>query len=149
MALLKAREVVMSEFRPMLAEHDVSEQQWRVLRALNEVRFLDATQLADKASILAPSLTRIIKTLEARKLIQSGRFDRDARKVLISITPLGEQLIHDILPQSRAVYARIDETFGREKVEQLLNLLEQLIDSAADFSEKTETVDIVVSNLDI
>ncbi|MFT5000920.1 MAG: hypothetical protein ACI875_001925, partial [Planctomycetota bacterium] len=30
--LLRAREAVMRRFRPMLRLHDLSEQQWRVLR---------------------------------------------------------------------------------------------------------------------
>jgi len=29
MALLKARESVMAHFRPILREHDITEQQWR------------------------------------------------------------------------------------------------------------------------
>ena len=68
-ALLRARETVMSHFRPILAAHDVTEQQWRVLRVLAESGTLDVTELADKASLLAPSLTWIIKTLDERGLI--------------------------------------------------------------------------------
>ena len=36
MALLRAREAVMRRFRPGLRCHGVTEQQWRVLRALAE-----------------------------------------------------------------------------------------------------------------
>ena len=38
MALLRARETVMARFRPMLAENDINEQQWRVLRVLDQPR---------------------------------------------------------------------------------------------------------------
>jgi len=34
MELLKAREAAMERFRPMLREHGLTEQQWRVIRAL-------------------------------------------------------------------------------------------------------------------
>lgn len=34
MALLRLRERVMAEFRPIMSEHGVTEQQWRVLRVL-------------------------------------------------------------------------------------------------------------------
>src|SRR5262245_61859399 len=64
--LLRAREAVMSHFRPILAAHDVTEQQWRVIRVLFEAGTLDASEVADKASILAPSLTRMIRSLEER-----------------------------------------------------------------------------------
>lgn len=36
MVLLRAREVIMAHFRPMLARHDITERQWRVLRVLAE-----------------------------------------------------------------------------------------------------------------
>lgn len=131
-ALLRAREVIMSKVRPMLAKHDVSEQQWRVLRALNEARYLDASEVSKRASILAPSLTRIIKTLEARGMIQSGRFDKDGRRVLLTITTAGTDLIQRILPESRLIYQEIDRRLGREKVEQLLNLIEDLVQTEAE-----------------
>ena len=34
MSLLRAREAVMRQFRPSLREHGLTEQQWRILRAL-------------------------------------------------------------------------------------------------------------------
>ncbi len=36
MALMRAREAVMRYFRPVLSEHDLTEHQWRVLRALRD-----------------------------------------------------------------------------------------------------------------
>ena len=36
-ALLRARETVMAPIREMLAESDINEQKWRVLRVLDEV----------------------------------------------------------------------------------------------------------------
>ena len=59
-ALLRARETVMHRFRPLLASHDLTEQQWRVIRVLGETSPLDASDVAERACILAPSLTRII-----------------------------------------------------------------------------------------
>ncbi len=58
MALLRAREAVMARFRPLLDAHGINEQQWRVIRVLAEHPSLDATDLAQRANILAPSLTR-------------------------------------------------------------------------------------------
>jgi len=72
-ALLKAREALMVRFRPILAVHDVTEQQGRVVRMLGETGPLEVTELAKRASVLDPSLTRIIRTLEDRGLIRSPR----------------------------------------------------------------------------
>ena len=60
LALLKARETLMSPIRRVLKNHDVTDQQWRVLRVLHENGVMDAKELAKSACVLAPSLTRMI-----------------------------------------------------------------------------------------
>lgn len=124
--LLRAREAVMSHFRPILAAHDVTEQQWRVIRVLYEGGQLDATELADKASILAPSLTRMIRSLEERGFITKHKDDADGRRVLLQITAAGQAIVEDVMPESQKVYADIDARFGVERIEKLLDMLEEL-----------------------
>lgn len=124
--LLRAREAVMSHFRPILAAHDVTEQQWRVIRTLSEAGMLDATEVAEKAFILAPSLTRMIRSLEERGLITKHKDESDGRRVLLKLSPAGHALIDAVMPDSRRVYAEIDARFGAERVEELLELLDEL-----------------------
>jgi homoprotocatechuate degradation regulator HpaR len=124
--LLRAREAVMSHFRPILAAHDVTEQQWRVIRALAEAGTLDATEVAERAFILAPSLTRMLRSLEERGFITKHKDKADGRRVLLQITPAGRAIIEEVMPESLKVYADIDASFGAERVEQLLDMLEEL-----------------------
>jgi homoprotocatechuate degradation regulator HpaR len=126
MALLRARESVMENFRPMLARHDVTEQQWRVIRVLAEAGRLDATEVSTRASILAPSLTRMIRTLEQRKFIRRRKDARDGRRVILEIAPAGLALIQKASPESLAIHAELEQRFGREKLDALLDLLEDL-----------------------
>ena len=125
-ALLRARESVMENFRPMLAAHDLTEQQWRVIRILAEQGVIDASEMADKAFILAPSLTRIIRSLEERGLIEKLKDDNDGRRVLLKIAPAGLKIIEEVSPESRAIYEAIERKFGLEKLNQLLDLLDEL-----------------------
>lgn len=125
-ALLRSREAVMARFRPVLAAHDVTEQQWRVIRVLAEASPLDASDVAERACVLAPSLTRIIKALEDRRMIAREKDERDGRRVLLSLAPAGAALISEVTPESRAVYADIEARFGRERLETLLQLLHEL-----------------------
>ena len=129
-ALLRARESVMERFRPMLAAHDLTEQQWRVIRILAEQGVIDASDMADKAFILAPSLTRIIRTLEERGLISKLKDENDGRRVLLQIAPEGLRIIEEVAPESRAIYEQLEAKFGLEKLNQLLNLLDELADSS-------------------
>ena len=69
MALLRSREAVMRLFRPGLRKHGVTEQQWRILRALAHSGPMEVTALAEATFLLAPSLSRILPDLEKRGLI--------------------------------------------------------------------------------
>jgi homoprotocatechuate degradation regulator HpaR len=125
-ALLRAREAVMGHFRPMLAVHDVTEQQWRVIRILAEAGTLDASEMADRAFILAPSLTRIIRSLEERGFITKSKDEQDGRRILLRITPAGLKIINEVSPDSRTIYQTLEDRFGRDRIEQLLDMLDEL-----------------------
>ena len=128
-ALLRARETVMERFRPMLHSHDMTEQQWRVLRVLRESDELDATALAAGACVLAPSLSRIIKALEDRGLIELSRDPSDGRRAKIRLSDTGHAFIERLAPESAEIYKEIEATVGTERLETLLTELEALIDA--------------------
>ena len=130
MALLRAREAVMTRFRPLLAAHDINEQQWRVIRVLGEHAALDATELASRANILAPSLTRMIRTLTERGLILRARDRADGRRVMLSIAPKGRALLAEVAPESAAIYRRLEAEYGPDRVAELIDLLIDLADLA-------------------
>lgn len=125
-AMLRARETMMAPIRQMLNQADVTEQQWRVLRVLDERGTMDPKDLAQAACLLNPSLTRIMQLLEKKGLIARKDHPSDRRKVLLDITPEGVALLGEAAPESAAIFARLEEKFGREKVEQLLDLLNDL-----------------------
>ena len=119
----------MAHFRPMLARHDITEQQWRVLRVLAEAGPLEATELANYASILPPSLTRIIKALEERAFITRTRVEDDGRRARLAISAAGLALIEELAPERVAIYDAIERRFSAAKHERLLDMLEELIRS--------------------
>ncbi|WP_171234691.1 homoprotocatechuate degradation operon regulator HpaR [Ruegeria sp. HKCCA6837] len=125
-ALLRAREKVMGPIRAMLADAGVTEQQWRVLRVLNEEGPLEPTHIADRACLLLPSLTRILQKLEQSGLISRRSHPADRRRQIIEITTNGTQIIRANLPVSIAQAERIRSQLGPEKHELLLDLLNDL-----------------------
>src|SRR6476619_6163164 len=79
-ALTRAREAVMRYIRPPLREHELTEQQWRVLRALAQDGPLEPTELAHLTYLLAPSLSRILRDLVDRRLIDRRLMKSDLRR---------------------------------------------------------------------
>jgi len=128
MALLKAREAVMKKFSPALKEHDLSPQQWRVIRVLMETDHVDATEIAERAALLMPSLSRILQTLHRRGLIERQQATDDQRRSIISITATGRSLFETLSPINEARYAHITAQFGYGKLELLYELLDELVE---------------------
>ncbi len=125
-ALLRAREKVMSPIRDMLAASGVNEQKWRVLRVLSESGAMDLTRLANEACLLLSSLHRMIGPLVDDGLIRRSPPSNDRRKVVVSVTEKGEALIRQHSAESAQIFARIEKGFGRDRLEVLLDLLEEL-----------------------
>ncbi len=122
-AMLRAREAMMLSFRPILAKHGLTEQQWRVLRVLGENGTSDAGQVAFDACILAPSLSRIICKLESGKFISRFIDEKDGRRINLSLTSLGREVIKKIAPDMDIIYKAIQKRYGEEKLSDLLDLL--------------------------
>lgn len=123
MELLKAREAAMARFRPMLREHGLTEQQWRVIRALYEYGKIDASELARRSFLLAPSLTRILKFLEQKEIVRRSTDTNDQRRTVLVLTRKGKRIYSEVGPDSEALYMEIEKDFGVGKLEALYKLL--------------------------
>src|SRR6266853_4155236 len=123
MSLLRAREAVMRHCRASLRDHGLTEQQWRILRALTAIDAIEVTELARVAFLLGPSLSRILRDLEARHLIERRTAEADLRRGVVSISPKGLKLIEAVAPNSEAIYAEITSRFGARKLAELQDML--------------------------
>lgn len=129
MALLGAREATMQRFRPMLAEFGLTEQQWRVLRAIASTDGpLEITQVADRTELLPPSVSRIVARLADDELIERATVEHDQRRATLRLTRSGRDLVDRVAPHSERIYAEIEAAFGTER---LAHLLDELHDLAA------------------
>ena len=125
-ALIRAREGIMSPIREMLAETGITEQQWRVLRVLAENGEMGTKTLAQQSSLLLPSLTRIATAMVNKGLITQARDTTDRRRQMIDITPQGLKIIEDRMEQTAEIIAGFRATLGDENYETLLDLLAKL-----------------------
>ncbi|AGH84273.1 MULTISPECIES: homoprotocatechuate degradation operon regulator HpaR [Ralstonia solanacearum species complex] len=125
--LLRARETLMARFRPILREHGITEQQWRVLRTLNDTGDMEPNQLADACLILSPSLTRMLAAMEQADMIVRTRSSVDQRRQVISLTPKSRRFLADVEPQVDATYANIESQLGRPRLEALYRVIDEAI----------------------
>lgn len=116
----------MGPIRTMLAEVDITEQQWRVLRVLEEDGPMEPTRIADQACLLLPSLTRILQKLEQKNLIRRRPDATDRRRQIVRITPAGAKVVTANLERSAALMEEMRRDMGGERWDALLDLLNEL-----------------------
>lgn len=127
-ALLRTRELIMEEVRPMLLQHDITEQQWRVLRVISEDDGADATTIADRACIFAPSLTRILRKLSKKDFVQIMKDPKDRRRNRVKMTEKGRSFIQEVAPESLILFKALRKKVGNKRWEMLVELLGEIRD---------------------
>jgi homoprotocatechuate degradation regulator HpaR len=124
--VLSAKESVIAPMRPKLRELDITEPQWRVMRVLQDRGATDATCLSDVGLLHGPSVTRILKDLEERKLVVREPDPNDGRRTLVALTPDGREIVKVISRDVLRVMREYSERFGLDRLERLTNELRAL-----------------------
>ena len=124
--MLNAKEAVLAPMRPKLREHSITEPQWRVMRVLNDRGATDATCLSDVALLHAPSVTRILKDLEERKLVVREPDRHDGRRTLVALTPPGREIVKVISKDVLRIWREYSDRFGSDRLDRLLDELRAL-----------------------
>lgn len=124
--VLSAKEAVIAPMRPKLREFKITEPQWRVMRVINDRAATDATELAEVGLLHAPSVTRILKELEERKLIVREPDANDRRRTLVALSPEGREVVKVISRHVLYIMRQYADRFEPDRLERLTNELRSL-----------------------
>lgn len=132
MLLLLAREAVMQRWRPFLHARGLTDQQWRVMRALREVESLEIIELGKRCCIHPASLSRILPKLAAEGIISRCVNAADQRRVIVSLAPEGRRLVEESLADGARIHAELARDIGAKRLDHLYERLEEVLDLLAD-----------------
>lgn len=126
LTLLQARESIMSFVRPLLNQHNLTEQQWRVISILQNKGEMESHQLASQACILRPSMTGVLARMERDGFVKRWRSKQDQRRVHVDLTESGKACFISISDDMEKSFAQLRAIYGEEKLDQLMSLLHDL-----------------------
>ena len=124
---MQARDVVFAAFRPILNDAGLTEQQWRVIRALYELEPLEPNQICDVCLILSPSLAGILARMEKLGLIRKSRVKNDQRRVLIRLTAKSRALVEKVVPLIVEQYRLIERATGPKLFADMYSVLDNVV----------------------
>ncbi len=117
----------MAQFRPILNAHGVTEQQWRIVRALLEQGPLEPRQIGAVCGISSPSLAGVLQRMDDSGWVRRERMHGDQRRVRVSLTDAAIALAARMAPQIEAVYARLEAHVGAAFIGSFYATLDEII----------------------
>ena len=135
MMMYRVLDAVMPEFRAIFARFELTEPQWRVLRALWDDDGQTVSALSGLTLIDAPVLVGVIDRLERDGLVTRRRSQTDRRRVHVHLTPRGRRLEQEVRPLVDEAYARLDATLSPEEWRLLYATLDKLCANACSAQE--------------
>jgi homoprotocatechuate degradation regulator HpaR len=130
--LLVARERLMANFRPILNHFGLTEQQWRILRTLDDQEQLEPRELCERCQIQSSNMPGVLERLAAMGLVDRRRDAADQRRVLVRLAPHGERLVGELAPYIEQQYRHIEKAFGKPTLIELDRAIEAFLAIDAD-----------------
>ena len=127
---LKARESLMEHFRPIMNHFGLTEQQWRVLRALDEHGQMEPREICQMCQFSSPSMAGILSRMEEVDLIKRSRIKGDQRRVLIHLSKRGTNVLSEIAPLIDLQYSYFEQSCGKQIFDDLFKVLEEFTELA-------------------
>ena len=125
--MLQAREALMARFRPILNENGVTEQQWRIVRALLLHGPLEPRQLCGLCQISSPSIVGVLQRMDEAGLVGRARVAGDQRRIMVSATARSLALGERMVPAIEQRYADIEQLVGVETLQRAYDMLDALL----------------------
>lgn len=122
---------VRQRLQPILDEAGLSPEHWRVIALLQERPGLGASAIAKGAVLPSASVTRHVDKLVERGMVVRRIDPRDKRRVVLALSPRGQEIAERLLAEERAVEDTIAAGLGAQRFGALardLSMLPHVLD---------------------
>ncbi|WP_328295051.1 MarR family transcriptional regulator [Kineococcus sp. NBC_00420] len=127
-ALVVAARTVLSVYRPVLEPMGLTHPQYLVMLALWGSEPMSVKDLSEALQLDPPTLSPLLKRLEAAGLLERRRLPEDQRSLAVTLTEQGRTLRVEALKVPAQIVARLGMDVG--ELERLRDGLTHVIDAA-------------------
>jgi DNA-binding MarR family transcriptional regulator len=130
LSVARTAAVLQGELDPVLAQHDLSLNQYNVLRVLRGAgeNGLCRNEIRDRLITRMPDASRLLERMEASGLIRRVRSTADRRLVNTTLTEAGLRLVSELDAEVAQVHARQFAHLTPSQLRTLVELLSQTRD---------------------
>lgn len=124
--LRRCHQITVSIFFDECKEFDLTPMQYSILSVLDGIEGLDQTNLGMFASLDKSTTAGTIRRLELKELIERRRDKADRRSIIVSLSPLGRELVSKMRPRVESVHARLLSALDPHERPLLIHLLTKI-----------------------
>ncbi len=132
MILNRTLDSIMPPYRELFARHDLTEQQWRIMRVLWTDGKVTSIELSRRTLLAPASLVGILDRLEKKGLINRVRSTTDRRAVHVLATARGRDLEAVVTPEVLAIQTRIRACVSDDEWQSMQATLEKISRLSSD-----------------
>ncbi|MFK7951727.1 MAG: MarR family winged helix-turn-helix transcriptional regulator [Ekhidna sp.] len=111
------------------ANIDLTPEQWIVLLKLYKEKFMFQTDLAEQSFKDKPTVSRIVELLSKKSFVKKSPDDNDGRKIAISITNTGIDLVEKAMPIVQESRAKGWENLSEDEYFTLVSILDKVFNN--------------------
>ena len=128
LALLRTTDLLRRTSEKLLEPHDITSQQYNVLRILRGAgrAGLPTLAIAERMVERSPGITRLIDRLEARGLVERTRSEEDRRQVYCTISAGGLAVLAAVDAEVAGMDDELLSMLTADEQEQLIDLLDRI-----------------------
>lgn len=128
----------MELFLPILNAHGLTEQQWRIVRALLEADALEPREIGEICRLSSPSLAGRLARMDDFGLVVRKRLPHDQRRVRVSLTARGRAIAAHIVPRVEETYRLMETALGADLMDRLYCVLDEILTTPIQASAQVD-----------
>jgi DNA-binding MarR family transcriptional regulator len=118
------------------ADHfGLNTHEWRVLAAVSVWGPIEAVQVSRWATVDKAAVSRAVRGLLEKELIERSLHHRDGRKIMLELTPAGRRTVKAVVQRIGTLQERLFKGYDRAQVQEFFAMLRTVESRLRDMQE--------------